>query len=64
MGEMDDVVKEFLVESYENLDRLDSDLLALETNPQAREMLASSGLAVIAAKDLTDAAQKVVAAAR
>ena len=41
MGEMDDVVKEFLVESYENLDRLDSDLLALETNPQAREMLAS-----------------------
>ena len=31
---------------------------------KAREMLASSGLAVIAAKDLTDAAQKVVAAAR
>jgi two-component system chemotaxis sensor kinase CheA len=41
MGEMDDVVKEFLVESYENLDRLDTDVLALETNPQAREMLAS-----------------------
>jgi two-component system chemotaxis sensor kinase CheA len=41
MGEMDDVVKEFLVESYENLDRLDTDLLALETNPQAREQLAS-----------------------
>ncbi|MCC7013459.1 MAG: chemotaxis protein CheA [Planctomycetes bacterium] len=41
MGDMDDVVAEFLVESYENLDRLDSDLLALESNPQAREMLAS-----------------------
>lgn len=41
MGEMDDVVKEFLVESYENLDRLDSDLVALESNPKAREMLAS-----------------------
>jgi len=31
---------------------------------KAREMLAASGLKVIAAKDLTDAAQKVVAAAR
>ena len=31
---------------------------------QARKMLASSGLAVIAASDLTDAAKKVVAAAR
>jgi succinyl-CoA synthetase beta subunit len=31
---------------------------------QAREMLATSGLKVIAAADLTDAAQKVVAAAR
>jgi succinyl-CoA synthetase beta subunit len=31
---------------------------------KAREMLAASGLQVIAAKDLTDAAQKVVAAAR
>ncbi|MCY3002666.1 MAG: chemotaxis protein CheW [Planctomycetota bacterium] len=41
MGEMDDVVSEFLVESYENLDRLDTDLLALESNPNAREMLAS-----------------------
>ncbi len=41
MGEMDDVVKEFLVESHENLDRLDSELLALESHPQAREMLSS-----------------------
>ena len=31
---------------------------------KAREMLAESGLAVIAAADLTDAAKKVVAAAR
>ena len=31
---------------------------------KAREMLASSGLQVIAAADLTDAAQKVVSAAR
>ncbi|MCP5327699.1 MAG: ADP-forming succinate--CoA ligase subunit beta [Steroidobacteraceae bacterium] len=31
---------------------------------QARKMLASSGLAVVAASDLTDAAKKVVAAAR
>jgi succinyl-CoA synthetase beta subunit len=31
---------------------------------KASEMLASSGLAVIAASDLTDAAKKVVAAAR
>ena len=31
---------------------------------KAREMLATSGLKVIAAADLTDAAQKVVAAAR
>ncbi len=41
MGEMDDVVKEFLVESYENLDRLDSELLELESHPQTREMLSS-----------------------
>ncbi|MGI9245462.1 MAG: ADP-forming succinate--CoA ligase subunit beta [Steroidobacteraceae bacterium] len=32
--------------------------------PQGRELLAKSGLALIAATDLTDAAQKVVAAAR
>lgn len=30
MGEMDEVVKEFLVESHENLDQLDRDLLKLE----------------------------------
>src|SRR2546430_8020069 len=38
---MDEIVAEFLVESYESLDRLDRDLLALERDPQAREVLAS-----------------------
>ncbi len=33
MTPLDDIVKEFLVESYENLERLDRDLLALEKNP-------------------------------
>lgn len=36
-----DIVKEFLVESYENLDRLDRDLLELEKDPTAQEILAS-----------------------
>ena len=30
---LDDIVREFLVESYENLDRLDQALVALETRP-------------------------------
>ncbi len=33
MNTPDDIVREFLVESYENLERLDRDLLALEKNP-------------------------------
>ncbi len=41
MTELDDIVKEFLVESYENLDQLDRDLVALETEPQDGERLAS-----------------------
>jgi two-component system, chemotaxis family, sensor kinase CheA len=36
-----DIVKEFLVESYENLDRLDRDLVALEKDSSNREILAS-----------------------
>jgi two-component system, chemotaxis family, sensor kinase CheA len=36
-----EIVKEFLVESYENLDRLDLDLIALEKNPDDRATLAS-----------------------
>ena len=42
MNEMDDsIVKEFLVESYENLDRLDRDLVDLERDPGSRETLSS-----------------------
>src|SRR5208282_1986863 len=41
MNDSEDIVKEFLVESYENLDRLDRDLLELEKNPNDREILAS-----------------------
>ena len=36
-----DIVKEFLVESYENLDRLDRELITLEKDPDNRETLAS-----------------------
>ena len=36
-----EIVKEFLVESYENLDRLDRDLIALEKDPNSGEILAS-----------------------
>jgi two-component system chemotaxis sensor kinase CheA len=35
-----DIVKDFLVESYENLDRLDRDLVGLEKNPEDTEALA------------------------
>ena len=38
---MDEIVGEFLVESYENLDRLDADLLALEEDPSRPDLLAS-----------------------
>jgi chemotaxis protein histidine kinase CheA len=41
MGDFDDIVKEFLAESYENLDRLDRDLVELEKHPSDRETLAS-----------------------
>ena len=41
MGDMDEIVKEFLVESGENLDQLDRDLVTLEKNPTAHEVLAS-----------------------
>jgi two-component system, chemotaxis family, sensor kinase CheA len=41
MAEMDDLVKEFLVESAENLDRLDQDFVALEKDSAARDRLGS-----------------------
>ncbi len=40
MSEMDDIVKEFLVESYENLDQMDQDLIELEQDPGSKELLA------------------------
>jgi len=41
MEEMDEIVQEFLVESHENLDQLDRDLVDLEQHPGSRELLAS-----------------------
>ncbi|MGN6331595.1 MAG: chemotaxis protein CheW [Motilibacteraceae bacterium] len=41
MDEMDEIVQEFLVESHENLDQLDRDLVALEQDPGSRERLSS-----------------------
>lgn len=41
MDQLDDIIKEFLIESYENLDRLDQDLLALEEIPDDRDRLSS-----------------------
>src|SRR5690625_568954 len=38
---MDEIVQEFLVESYENLDQLDQDLVALESDPTSRDLLSS-----------------------
>ena len=40
MSEVDDIVKEFLVESYESLDHLDQGLLALERDPTTTDTLA------------------------
>ena len=41
MGEMDAVVKEFIAETRENLDRLDRDLVELERTPAAKAQLNS-----------------------
>lgn len=41
MEQMDDLVAEFLVESYENLDRLDRDLIELESAPADHDRLSS-----------------------
>lgn len=40
MSDMDDIVKEFLVESSEGLDTLDRNLVALEQNPGDKNLLA------------------------
>ena len=41
MDDLQDVVKDFLVESYENLDQLDRDLVSLERDPRNHETLSS-----------------------
>jgi len=41
MSELDDIVKEFLLESYENLDRLDRDLVQLEKEPSSNDLISS-----------------------
>src|SRR5262249_580196 len=38
---MDEVVKDFLIESNENLDRLDQELVRLESEPSSKDLLAS-----------------------
>ena len=38
---MDEIVKDFLIESNENLDRLDQELVKLESDPSSKELLAS-----------------------
>jgi two-component system chemotaxis sensor kinase CheA len=39
MGEFDDVIAEFLIESREGLDSLDRDLVALEESPDSKDLL-------------------------
>ena len=41
MEGMDEIVKEFLIESAENLDKLDRDFVALEKNPGDKELIIS-----------------------
>ena len=37
---MDEIVKDFLIESNENLDRLDQELVRLESDPTSKDLLA------------------------
>src|SRR3712207_1103547 len=41
MDDLDEIVGEFLVESHENLDQLDQDLVELERDPSSRDLLSS-----------------------
>ncbi len=41
MDDVDEIITEFLVESHENLDQLDRDLVELEQAPESRPLLAS-----------------------
>jgi two-component system chemotaxis sensor kinase CheA len=51
--DMDDIVKEFIVESTENLDQMDRDLISLEKNPTSKELLDSIFRAVHTVKGST-----------
>ncbi len=50
---MDDIVKEFIVESAENLDRLDRDLVSLEKDPTSKDLLGSIFRAIHTVKGTT-----------
>jgi chemotaxis protein histidine kinase CheA len=39
LEDLEEIIAEFLVESHENLDQLDSDLVALEQDPTSRQLL-------------------------
>lgn len=39
--DMDEVINEFLIESYEGLDRLDTDLIDLEAQPDSHDVISS-----------------------
>ncbi len=41
MNDLDEIVAEFLVESHENLDQMDRDIIALEQEPGSRSLLSS-----------------------
>lgn len=41
MGDLDDIVKDFLIESYENLDQLDRNLVELEKDPTSHTLLSA-----------------------
>ena len=41
MDDMDDIISEFLTESYESLDRLDLEFVELESDPASADLLAS-----------------------
>jgi two-component system chemotaxis sensor kinase CheA len=41
MTDEEEIIKEFLVESYENLDQLDREFVALESDPTARERISA-----------------------
>ena len=50
---MDDIVREFIIESTENLDQLDRDLISLEKSPTSKELLGSIFRAVHTVKGTT-----------